>query len=133
MRLCVPITALHVIKNLASLIFQHPFAQMGQIASIFSKGIPSYYKIVVYFWHHAVLLKRDSLYKPVHEDIGKVNTVERSNRQKLTDFFPAVTKCRYTGAPGISLGWYQLIVSWKHSAEPDNTATNMSKVCQGGE
>jgi len=32
-------------KNLASLIFQHPFAQMGQIASKFGEGIPNCYKV----------------------------------------------------------------------------------------
>ena len=59
----------------------------------------------------------------------------------------AVTKCRYTGAPGISLGQYQLTASWKAMKAQQlkltskpldlvltlrvNRATKMSRVRQG--
>ena len=31
----------------------------------------------------------------------------------FTDFLPAVAECRYTGAPGISLGQHQPTASWR--------------------
>ena len=65
-------------KNLASLIFWQPFAQMGQIASIFSKGIPSYYKTVVIFGTMLSCSKEIAYTSQSMRDIGKVGTVERA-------------------------------------------------------